>query len=314
MTVTLHLPLIPGESPDNPSLAFTVLADRFGRMMEGEGFEVATYEVEAERPGWDDRAEWDRLSLIQARGIRANLTGRDLVCLPAGAAQRKVMEQVPIPAVEPFVGYAGTCASWRVFPSWAWMHTVIGAEQGAYAADGTWGDVVIEHPLDPDQHTLGQGDGGYLLFVGRLIERKGLDTAIAIAKATGYRLLAAGEGDYRPDGPEYLGAVDPAERDELMGAAVALLAPTTYIEPFGLVAIEAQASGTPAITTDWGAFTETVESQYRSLTLDGFVKAVEAAEKADRTALRDRALARWSPDTIAPLYSRFLARIAEEAL
>ncbi len=302
----LHLPLVPGESPDNPQLAFTTLACQFARMMRDQGHEVNEIPHDGPRPDWTDQAAWDRISREQARQIDDGI-----ICLPVGAAQRVFLE-TGHPCVEYAVGYGGTVAPWRAFPSHAWMHTVIGSQQGAHSANGTWGDTVIPHPLDPDQHELGTGHGGYLLFVGRLIERKGLSVAIAAAKRAGLPLLAAGEGDYRPAGPEYLGPVNTAERSELMGGAIALLAPTLYIEPFGLVVTEAQACGTPAITTDWGAFTETVEPGFRCSTDHDFAVAIEEAATVDRQTLRDRTLARYSMNAIAPLYDRFLTRIGKD--
>lgn len=300
-----HLPLIPGESPDNPALAFTVLADRFRRMMETLGHEVVTYPAEGPTPAWDQTDRWDEIGREQA----AQITGDGVLCLPVGVAQRSIMDATGLPTVEYAVGYGGTCAPWRVFPSSAWMHTVIGAQQGTHTANGTWGDTVIPHPIDPAEHELGNGDGGFLLFVGRLIERKGLDVAVKIAERVGLPLKVAGSGDYKPTGPEYLGPVNPRERSELMGDAVALLAPTLYVEPFGLVAIEAQACGTPAITTDWGAFTETVAPEYRAATLEGFTQAVRAAQNANREQLRASTLERYSMDRIGPLYEKFMGRV-----
>lgn len=276
-------------------------------MMETVGHEVRTYPADGPTPPWEDMAAWDQIGREQA----AEITGDGLLCLPVGIAQRSIMEATGLPTVEYAVGYGGTCAPWRVFPSSAWMHTVIGAQQGTHSANGTWRDTVIPHPIDPAEHELGDGDGGYLLFVGRLIERKGLDVAVRIAQAVSLPLKVAGEGDYRPDGPEYLGAVNARERSELMGGAIALLAPTLYVEPFGLVAIEAQACGTPAITTDWGAFVETVAPEYRASTLNGFVDAVMRSQTANREMIRDDALNRWSMNRIAPLYDRFLRRITD---
>lgn len=301
----IHLPLIPGETYEDSTLAFTTLTDQLHRMMLAEGHEVRTYTVDAERPDWDDQAGWDRVTVEQAKQIKA--TDGGLLCVPTGYSQHRLMD-VPLPTVEPFVGYTGTCCDWRVFPSQAWYHAILGHQQGAYESNGTWGDIVIPHPIDPDRHTLGAGEGGYLLFVGRMVERKGIEVAIRVAQEVGLPLIAAGAGDFRPAGAEYIGTVTRAERNELMGDAIALLAPTIYVEPFGLVVTEAQACGTPAITTDWGAFTETTD--FRALTLEGFVEQVYRARRANRQEIRDRALERWAMPNIAPRYTRFLKRVA----
>jgi glycosyltransferase involved in cell wall biosynthesis len=58
---------------------------------------------------------------------------------------------------------------------------------------------------------------------------------------------------------EWLGRQAPTEVRELMGQARAVLVPSVWYEPFGLVAIEAFAKGTPVIATDRGALPEIVE-------------------------------------------------------
>jgi glycosyltransferase involved in cell wall biosynthesis len=113
------------------------------------------------------------------------------------------------------------------------------------------------------------------------------------------------EGDH----VEYVGPVGVLERNELMGLAHALLAPTTYIEPFGAVAVEAQLCGTQAITTDWGAFTETVASPFRFTTLEEAVSAIRRAAELDPAATRAAALSRYSLEAIAPLYDDWLRRL-----
>ena len=73
-------------------------------------------------------------------------------------------------------------------------------------------------------------------------------------------------------------------------------------------------TGTPVITTDWGAFTETVVdgvTGYRCRTFGEFVQAAKDAPQLDRQAIRDRAVATYSLEAIAPRYERFFHRLSQ---
>jgi glycosyltransferase involved in cell wall biosynthesis len=148
---------------------------------------------------------------------------------------------------------------------------------------------------------LGEGKGDYYLFIGRLIERKGYKIAQEVCQRLGKRLILAGPGEQSGYG-EFVGSVGPEQRAELMSNAIATFAPTLYIEPFGNVVIEAQACGTPTITTDWGAFTENNINGltgYRCRTLQEFMDAAEKVKTLDRYAL----------DVIAKEYEDYFLRL-----
>ena len=179
-------------------------------------------------------------------------------------------------------------------------------------------DIAIPHFLDPELFPKGNG-GDYLLFVGRMGGMKGEQVAIQVSQETGLPLKLVGP-DYHGDYGEYLGVVKPKERAELMGGALALVAPSQFPEPFGLVVIEAQMCGTPVITTDWGAFTETVEQNvtgYRCAHVKEFVNAVlrlheqyiGTGKVIDREYIRQRALRLYSIDAVAPQYDAFFKRL-----
>lgn len=156
---------------------------------------------------------------------------------------------------------------------------------------------------------------GYYLYVGRMIERKGYKIAQELCESLGKRLILAGPGDQWGYG-EFVGEVDPAERYNLMAGATAMFAPTIYVEPFGTVTIEAMASGTPVLTTDWGAFTETVSQGvdgYRCRTWSEFVEAmakIESGRHLHRRHIRRRAFERFSIDVVATQYDAYFKRLS----
>lgn len=220
-------------------------------------------------------------------------------------------------SVEYAIGYGGCRAACRVFPSEAWRHEIYGRDANARGEDihtvmGYSSDAVIPHMLDIDQFPEGKG-GDYLLFVGRLGGLKGEQVAVQTAQKLGLPLKIIGPGT-PPDYCEYLGVMKPKERAELMGGALAMFAPSMFPEPFGLVVTEAQATGTPTITTDWGAFTETNKngvSGYRCSTLGEFAQAVTDCRKLDRHKIRERAIRKYSFEAIAPQYTKFFNRLQE---
>ncbi len=169
-----------------------------------------------------------------------------------------------------------------------------------------------------------------LLAVGRLVPRKGFDTAIrALADIPGAELLIAGGPP--PDGLEHdpeagrllgiarycgvadrvrlLGSVSRADMPALMRSADAVLC-TPWYEPFGMVALEAMACGTPVVASAVGGLLDTVvdgvtgrlapprDPDVLAATVSGLL-----ADDRERAAMgeagRRRARSRYSWDRIA---------------
>jgi len=136
------------------------------------------------------------------------------------------------------------------------------------------------------------GQGGALFFIGRIDEpRKGLQVLLAampaiIAAHPGVRLLVAGPGDVeeiRGDLPaevaqhvEFLGLVDEETKARAFLSADVYVAPNTGGESFGIVLLEAMASGTPVLASDLEAF--------RRVTAEGRAGASFANEDPDDLA------------------------------
>lgn len=186
-------------------------------------------------------------------------------------------------------------------------------------------DATIHHGIDVTELSTGAGDGGYLLFLGRIHPDKGTATAIEVARLAGLPLVIAGvvhDAEYFRDAVlphvdgravRYDGTVGPRERDALLGGAVALLHLIDFDEPFGLAVAESMVVGTPVIAFRRGSMPELVRPGVTGVLVDdvaGAVAAVPRAARIDRAACRADAVARFSVDRMVDDYERLFARVA----
>lgn len=310
--------------------AFTSLCLSFATMMTRQGYRVILYDGQttdaevselvtckldpasnvAHIPDWDPMAFKPMTDHVIMQ-MRRRIEPGDMIMLSMGWSQQAIIEAFPRNiAVEYAAGYPGIAAKYRVFPSTAWRHAVYARVNGGAVncMRGEGLDAVIPHFLDPGKFPLGSGDGGYLAFIARLNEDKGIGIATELSRRSGVPLKVAGAGT-APAYGEYLGVLGPKERAELMGGALAVVAPTLYCEPFGLVPVEAMMCGTPAITTDFGAFPETIPDGFRCHAMGEFTDALGKAAEVDRGKLQAQTAARFSADVIGPRYDAYLRRL-----
>jgi len=134
----------------------------------------------------------------------------------------------------------------------------------------------VRYNMIPRRDLLKAKRTATVVFAGRLTEVKGLsllmdawDRYRSVAGDPGLRLLVAGSGPLdremtnwaaaRPS-VELLGYVSGERCAELYAQARAVLVPSAWEEPFGLVAVEAMASATPPVATERGSFTELISN------------------------------------------------------
>jgi glycosyltransferase involved in cell wall biosynthesis len=247
---------------------------------------------------------WEKFNKNAIKEIRKRAEQKDFICVIAGGSHQPIALAFPnMMTVEFGVGYSGVFSNYKVFESYAWMHSVYAQHKDAATVDGSFFDAVIPGYLDPDMFPLGKGDGDYYLYVGRMIARKGVDIAAHICKTIGARLILAGPGDHIPSYGEYIGPVGPEKRAELMGGAIATFVPTLYLEPFGNVNIESQACGTPVITVVEGV------TGFRCRNVEEFILATQNVKNLDRNAIRERAISLYSVDVIAKKYEYYFRRL-----
>jgi glycosyltransferase involved in cell wall biosynthesis len=194
----------------------------------------------------------------------------------------------------------------------------------------TAGDVpvaaVIHHGLDMSQFSVGTGSGGYALFLGRMSPDKGVHTAVRVAREAGIPLKIAAKLREQPEHQyfeervrpllggdiEFIGEVAGATKHQLLGDALCLLNPMAWHEPFGMVMIEALASGTPVVATPRGAAPEIVDdgvTGYLRIGEEALADSLQRVGVLDRAACRSAAEARFSLDHMVAGHVALFERI-----
>ena len=184
-----------------------------------------------------------------------------------------------------------------------------------------WGstvDRVIHNGVELDRWCHGDGGPG-AVWSGRIVPEKGPHLAIDAAVRAGLGLRIAGpvhDRAYYDDeiAPrlrahptvEYVGHLRIDELGALIAqSAVAVITPR-WEEPFGLVAAEALACGTPVAAFDRGALAEIVADDVGALAtpddVDALAEAIVAASTRDRSTCRQRAEERFGSATMARHY------------
>jgi glycosyltransferase involved in cell wall biosynthesis len=198
----------------------------------------------------------------------------------------------------------------------------------ASTATGVAVVAVIHHGIDVEAVPPGRGDGGYASFLGRMTPEKGPREAALIARAAGVPLRMAAklrepaerdyfEAEIKPllcSDVEYVGELGVREKLDLVGGSFALLNPLQWAEPFGLVMIEALATGTPVVATRAGSAPEIVDDGVTGHLRRGWralIAPLMEAASLDRAACRASVLQRFHTDRMVLdhvlLYEELLA-------
>ncbi len=184
-----------------------------------------------------------------------------------------------------------------------------------YAAES----VIVHPPVDVGRFRPGER-GDFWVFVGRLSAYKRADIAVEVFDRIGMRLLVVGDGRERRalerrarENVTFAGRLDDATLHDVLGAARGLIFPAE--DDFGIVCVEALASGAPVVALASGGAPDIVRdgidgALVDAQSVDAFEQGVLRVERAapDRSELRRRAGA-----FDRPIFTRAIAGIVDEA-
>jgi glycosyltransferase involved in cell wall biosynthesis len=193
--------------------------------------------------------------------------------------------------------------------------------------DANWLGTVY-HGLDNMPDAFVKNPEEYLAFVGRVSREKRPDRAVEMARALGMKLKVAAKIDANDEAywrneiaplfedplVEFLGEKSEAEKLELMGKARAVLMPIDWPEPFGLVAIEAMACGTPVVAFRCGSMPEVIDDGVSGVLVDDMHEAPAAVRRAltlPREGVREAFARRFTGQRMASDYLNLYENLLE---
>ena len=227
-------------------------------------------------------------------------------------APRPVVHTLHLPPLDDAVVRAARRASD------ATMVTVSDANARAWRSQSVPVPYVVHNGIDLDRIPLGVARGTHLVCAGRISPEKGVHVAIAVARRVGRPLVILGGvydasyfatavaprvrelPNWRPGDPVsgavYIGRRSRSELHGIVASSAVTLMPVLWDEPFGLVALESLAAGTPVVAYRRGGLAEILDATSGELVAPG-----------DETGL-ERAIGRaamWPPDACRARAARF---------
>jgi len=173
----------------------------------------------------------------------------------------------------------------------------------------------IYNGINIDNFTYNERKDNYFLFLSKVSWKvKNVDLVIKLAKVMGFKLIVA--GGWRLSlrrNIKFVGEVDDKEKAQLLAGAKALIFPTNWQEPFGLVTLEALASGTPVISTNKGAMPEVVTPDvgFRCDTFEQFREAVKRIDEISPRRCRERVEKNFTGEIMAEKYIEAYEKIIQ---
>jgi glycosyltransferase involved in cell wall biosynthesis len=182
----------------------------------------------------------------------------------------------------------------------------------------------VYNGIDLSNLTFRPTPGDKLVHYGRIHSDKGTHLAIEVAKKAGMDLIIAGiiqDQDYfdnlvkphvNDSSIQFIGPVNPEQRDALLKEAYAVLHLNTIPERFGLVMAESMAAGVPVIAMDLGSCREVIADKQTGYLVDSVEEAVEVVARIDcidRKKCRQRVEENFTIDKMVAGYEKVYAEI-----
>ena len=269
--------------------------------------------------------------LATMRSVLDHATEFDLIHSHLEWANLMLARVSPVPVVSTFHGRLDLPWATEALTDPPAGLVAISDNQASTHPDVPW--TVIHNGLTLTDAPFERRRGDAMCFVGRVAPEKGIVEALEIAALVGRPLRIAAK--VAPIGPErnyfeavfepalkaagsdveFLGELTQNDRDDLFAESFVSLMPGAWPEPFGLVAIESLACGTPVIARRIGALPEIIRDGVDGFFGDDVTQLafkVEGAADLDRAEIRASVLERFSAPRMTDGYEVLYRRMLEE--